>query len=116
MSVINLSYLNDLSGGDSTFVIEMIELFNDKIPGYLSSLEQNMQSQNWQEVRDIAHTIKPNIDYMGIDNLKEVVRKIERNAGDRNDLEEIPQLVDTMKKVCMEAIGELKGEAEKLKS
>ncbi|MCB0395916.1 MAG: Hpt domain-containing protein [Flavobacteriales bacterium] len=115
MPVTDLSYLNDLSGGDPAFVVEMIDLFNDKIPEYLQQLENHMLKQDWQEVKALAHTIKPNIDYMGIDNLKEVVRRIEKLAGEETETEEIPALLSKMKEVCSEAIQELRVEADKLR-
>jgi HPt (histidine-containing phosphotransfer) domain-containing protein len=93
---INLSYLKTISEGNDAFVIEMIEMFLNKTPQALEEMNECFKNQNWEELRQIAHKIKPSYAYIGLKDMQATLSIIET----WNDTEDELQLVtDMMKKV-----------------
>lgn len=57
----------------------MIGLFMETMPPAVLEMKQHLSDKNWAALGAVAHKIKPSIDTMGIDLLKEDIRSIERN-------------------------------------
>jgi hypothetical protein len=60
---------------------------------------QHIADQNWPSLGAVAHKIKPSIDTMGIDLLREDIRTLEKNGKDSINLEEIPGLMSKVELV-----------------
>lgn len=73
----NMAYLEDLSGGDHTLIMEMIQLFLRQTPGYLERLEDHIQEDDWPNTQSMAHHIKPTLAYMGAENMRKSLIRIE---------------------------------------
>jgi HPt (histidine-containing phosphotransfer) domain-containing protein len=87
---LDLSYLRDMSGNSIEFMIEMIDMFKQQTPLYISELEQALSQRDWSKVSSCAHKIKPTFAYVGRDDAKNHMQMIEHNARDLKDLEAIP--------------------------
>lgn len=66
---INLSYLDDVSNGDSSIKLSIIELFIDQIPEFENDFSTAFNSKNWKFLGQIAHKAKSSILYMGMNEL-----------------------------------------------
>jgi HPt (histidine-containing phosphotransfer) domain-containing protein len=109
---INLSYLKELSAGSNSFIIEMIDAFFEQIPKEIENLEHHLSNNDWQSLRGTAHKIKPSIAFMGIKELEPVIKLTEENAKNETNLEQLPNLISTIRTVCYDAMEELKKEKE----
>ncbi len=77
-SNINLDYLKQLSGGNDKFFIELIETFLDMTPKALEKMNQSLVQKQWDELRGIAHRIKPSYGYVGLKEIQILLTKIEK--------------------------------------
>lgn len=91
-----LSQLEELAGGDTDFVMSMIDTFLEHTPQQLSELKDNLSGGNLEQAGKLAHKIKPNIDLFGISDLTQDIRDVEQmgKAG-----EDSPELQEKVKKV-----------------
>ena len=76
---VDLSYLLNLSNGDTSFVAEIIATFITETPGALYMLQTCAQKQDWEACYKIAHQLKPNFAMLGMKILEEKVILIEAN-------------------------------------
>ncbi|MFM8432074.1 MAG: response regulator, partial [Bacteroidota bacterium] len=79
---INLTYLKQISDGNDAFIIEMIEMFLNKTPKALEEMNEHFKRQNWEELRQIAHRIKPSFTYIGLPDIQKALAEIERLTAD----------------------------------
>jgi PAS domain S-box-containing protein len=105
----NLAYLRSVSDFDDQFVIDMVKSFVEKTPRLLNDLEKAAEEENWQQVGSLAHKLKPNLTFMGIESLKHLVLDVELSGKDLQHLENLAEKVKTLSTRCREAIAELAG-------
>ena len=51
---LDLSYLNDISGGSAEFMIEMIDIFLEQTPLYFNDMAAAIQRKDWATVANVA--------------------------------------------------------------
>lgn len=88
---LDLSYLKDMSGDSAEFIIEMIDLFKVQTPVYIAELKQAVADKDWAKVSQSAHKVKPTFVYVGREDVKEFMQKIETNARDGKDLDQLSE-------------------------
>ncbi len=109
-TIVDLSYLKDISDNDEEFVKEMIQSFMENSPLMIAQIKQSAAKQDWEEVGKIAHKIKPSIVFMGINSIKDVVETIESNGMKHKNVDQIPDLIKKLEAACIQANEELKKE------
>lgn len=62
---VNLDYLNDLSGGDTEFIIEVIDMFLDVAPDSVKQLLVYEKSGNYTNIKSTVHKLKPTLQMLG---------------------------------------------------
>lgn len=77
---INLSYLVALCDGDDEFMNTIIASFVDEMPEILSLIQQKMQEGDWKTVGELAHKMKPSVQFVGMDSTLEKARSIEHQC------------------------------------
>lgn len=104
----NLSYLNEISGGDKDFILDMIQTFVNNSPNEISDLENLAETQKWEKLGESSHKFAPGLQFMGIVTLRPVINQIEEYAFDKKNLEKIPELLTRLKSECSLICEELK--------
>ncbi|QTN39559.1 Hpt domain-containing protein [Cryomorphaceae bacterium] len=89
----NLDQLKELSGGMEDFVKSMIDTFLEHTPNHVSEMNEALNQEDHVQVGQIAHKIKPSIDLLGIENMRDLVRQIERNGKDNDPQGDLKELV-----------------------
>jgi HPt (histidine-containing phosphotransfer) domain-containing protein len=87
---LDLSYLKDMCGDSTEFIIEMIDLFKVQTPLYMAELEQAVANKDWAKVSASAHKMKPTFVYVGREDAKEFMQSIEDNAKALKNLDQLP--------------------------
>jgi PAS domain S-box-containing protein len=103
----DLSMVQTIAGGDTSFVKRMVQLFLETVPPSMTDIQQDVEQQNWVNVSKLAHKMKATIDSMGITKIKDVVRAIETNGKKGEELDKIPGQVQEVVQVleaCMEQL------------
>ena len=62
----DLSYLVELAEGDETFIKEIITHFVESSPGFLHSMKESAMSGDHEKLRFAAHTLLPQLTFVGI--------------------------------------------------
>lgn len=97
---IDLTYLNEIAGGDAEFMIDMIDIFIEQTPLYSEQLIAAAEAKDWKTVGDIAHKIKPTLAFMGVNKAKEQMASIEQKARTETNVEDISGDFAEVKAVC----------------
>jgi HPt (histidine-containing phosphotransfer) domain-containing protein len=110
----DLTYLRGLAKGGNGFIIQMLNIYIQQTPGALERIENALKNKDWKALRFAVHKIKPSTMFVGLTEIKNDVPLLEDYAIEESHLDEIPGMVDKIKKVCTEAIPELQEELKKL--
>ena len=86
--------------------------FVEKTQTLINQLTSASEHENWPMVGSLAHKLKPNLAFMGIEELKSLVLDIELSGKDSQQLEALPAKIERLTSRCFEAIDELESELE----
>lgn len=89
----NLATIESIGGGSREFMRDMMQLFIETMPKLAEDMVNALQAQDWGTVKAVAHQVKPTMELMGIDSLRDDVVTIEKNTKSMTDLDIIPALV-----------------------
>lgn len=104
----DLSYLNEISGGDKDFILDMITDFVNNTPTVLAEVAKNINSNDWQNLYKAVHKFIPSFEFVGAEKVREALVKIEDYSKTQTNLNEIPYFYEQVKEYCNEVIVELK--------
>ena len=62
----DLNYLNTFAKGDPAIILKYIKLFLDSAPALLTGIEQALQTSDHGKLLSAIHTLKPQLQFMGI--------------------------------------------------
>lgn len=77
---LDLSYLREMSGDSTEFIVEMIDVFKEQTPLYIAEIRQAITNKDWVKVSNCAHKIKPTFAYLGRGDAKDHMQMIETVA------------------------------------
>lgn len=103
----DLSQLREISGGDSSFIKEILSLFVQSIPGSLHMINSALASNDLEAVGREAHKIKPSIDSLGILELYNVIRIVEREAKAGNPNGTLKDNVEKLNSILTVVVGQI---------
>ncbi|SEL58055.1 Hpt domain-containing protein [Parapedobacter koreensis] len=92
----NMDYLEDLSGGNTQLIKEILELFIKQTPPDIELLGSYIQQNDWEKVYRQAHHIKPTLAYVGANGMRQELQEIESLAKNGQDLDLIPEKFDVL--------------------
>lgn len=110
MNNIDLTYLNEISGGDKTFIREMLDLFANTTADEVELFDKHLAEGNYEAIGQLAHKMKAPIQMLGASELFEQVRSLELNGKQKTNLDTIPGMINDIKV----KIGNMKGEIENI--
>ncbi len=109
----DLTYLKGIANGSNAFIAQMLSIFIEQTPQVLVRMEKALKNKDWKSLRFVVHKMKPSIMFTGLSEIINDVPLLEEYAAEESHLDAIPALVDKIKKVCREAVVELKEELGK---
>lgn len=102
----DLTYLRQTFRDDESQIKRMIEIFIQQVNEAIEGIQTEYLANNLEKVSEIAHKIKPSIDNMGITELRNVTRFIEKTAKEKMKTQEldeqINQLIETLQVIVIE--------------
>lgn len=107
-SKINLDYLHEFSGGDKLFEKEMIELFISNSIIELDNIEEAIKNRQFKIIKTIAHKLKSSVLIVGLSMLEKPLLTLEADAATEANINNIEKNFIFVKKICLQAIEELK--------
>ncbi|MFV1883172.1 MAG: Hpt domain-containing protein [Balneola sp.] len=84
---IDLSYLEDITGGDKEMMLEMLNLFLEDIPSQVELIKTAVEEKNLKAVGTESHKLKPALQYVGFNEMYELVKELEiiGKSGDKHE-------------------------------
>lgn len=67
--IINLTYLESISDGDSDIIKELITIFIEQMPEFFKGFAESYDKSEWLKIAALAHKAKSSVLSMGIDEL-----------------------------------------------
>jgi CheY-like chemotaxis protein len=106
-AILDLTFLEETTGGDAELKTMLIEIILREAPDELAQMERLCHEQNWTRLGAIAHKFKSNITYMGLHSIADTIKNIQLYAEQRIHLDELPQMVQSVKALCEKGMTEL---------
>ena len=107
-SLTDLTFLQSFTGGNKDKIVKYINLFLQACPDQLGKMNGCLAEKDYPGLRAAAHTLKPQVIYMGMKKGEEQVKRIESMAGEQRDVEQLPALLSEFNQLCLSAMEELK--------
>ena len=100
----SLEKLRGISRGNEAFVQKMFLLFQQQTQVRLLEMEKAAAENNFLQVGEIAHKMKPGLETFCIDSLKESVRSLEKSAenSEEKNRVQLELIVSTLRRVLSE--------------
>jgi HPt (histidine-containing phosphotransfer) domain-containing protein len=105
--MVDLSFLKKFTKDDPIKMKRYISLYLDVAPKTFEEMQLNVQSGDWEQLRISAHSLKPQVDFMGISTLKEELIKIEE-AVKLNQLDNIENIFNKSHEISIDSVNLLR--------
>lgn len=105
--VTDMNFLNQFTGGNPEKQKKYIGMFLDNGPKLLQKIRLALQEQDYESLKVAAHSMKPQLSYMGVKEEVSNIFLIEQSAGQTAHQENLPQLVTQLERLCDKAFKEL---------
>lgn len=90
---IDTTQIDAISGGDLDFKIELVDIFLEQIPEFVSVMKSSLDDKNWELLAREAHTAKSSVLTFGMRNTGVVLKEIQLFA-ENLQFEKLPELVE----------------------
>ena len=94
----DLHYLRSLTGNENDKMAKYIRMFLTGAPISIQQMDLYSLSKDWSGVKQTAHALKPQLGYFGASGTEEILKEIERMAGEQVDLDKIPMQIENFRK------------------
>lgn len=109
--VTNQDFLRQFTGGKPDKMDKYIGMFLENGPNLLSKIEHALADNDYPALKIAAHSLKPQLSYMGVKEDVSHIFLIEQTAGESAHFDRLPELVNNLKIVCAKAFDELRAKA-----
>jgi signal transduction histidine kinase/DNA-binding NarL/FixJ family response regulator/HPt (histidine-containing phosphotransfer) domain-containing protein len=106
--VTDMQFLRQLTGGNNEKMQKYIGMFLDNAPKLLDSIDKGMENRDFPTVKIAAHSLKPQLSYMGVKEDVSKIFMIEQSAGSSAHFDSLPALIANLKRLCTKAFEELR--------
>ncbi len=108
MALTNLKYLRDITEGDNESMREIITLFIEQVPEFISNLKKHLAEQNYTALGNEAHKAKSSVMILGMTNLGQDLKSLQLATISKTKTETYAGHVDRFENQCLIAVEELK--------
>lgn len=106
--VTNMDFLKSFTSGKEEKMSKYKAMFMENGPRLLKNIDDGLQNKDYNAVKIAAHSLKPQLSYMGIKEEVSNIFLIEQTAGEPAHHDRLPVLTEHLRKVCNKAFEELK--------
>ena len=108
--IYSLDKINEMADGDNDFINSVISVFLEEVPQDLSSLESALENEDYQQVYQLAHKIKPNVDLLGMEQTRAAALEMETLGKSEANMAEIKNIFPSLKKDIDQVVAELRND------
>lgn len=106
--VTDMNFLNQFTGGSSEKKHKYIGMFLENGPRLLNTIKEALVNKDYERLKVAAHSMKPQLSYMGVKEEVSNIFLIEQTAGEVAHRDRLPALVAQLELLCTKAFEELK--------
>jgi response regulator RpfG family c-di-GMP phosphodiesterase len=106
--VTDMKFLKQFTGNNNDKMHKYIGMFLDNAPRQLQTIDTAIASGDYNTIKLTAHSLKPQLAYMGVKEEYSNILLIEQTAGEKGQHVRLPELIKTLKLICIKAFDELK--------
>lgn len=114
MPVTDLSFLKTFTNGDAVKMKKYIGMFLQGAPHMITQMDDCYSSGNWESLKVTAHSLKPQVGYMGMKQLEQTIKDIEYMATHETERIQLREKMDYFKGECAKACEELNAVLQQL--
>ncbi|MGF1637673.1 MAG: response regulator, partial [Cyclobacteriaceae bacterium] len=85
-STIDLTYIKEMSNGRPEFAKDMIKLFLNNVPSQLDLMKKAIQNRDYLQIKNLAHSLKSNMNYYGLHTARSWLIDIEQLAVEEGSI------------------------------
>jgi signal transduction histidine kinase/DNA-binding response OmpR family regulator len=111
LTLTDLKTINTIANNNPLKIKKFIQLFLDNAPLLLKQIEDSLLTNNYEQIKLSAHSLKSQLNYMGVTEEHSKVFALEKAAIDLNSQPQLPEMVAQFSKVCHQVFDELKSKA-----
>jgi HPt (histidine-containing phosphotransfer) domain-containing protein len=82
---INTEYLDSVSGGDPSIIIEIVNLFKEQSVEILEEMKSHLEARNYKLLGLLAHKAKSSVSIMGMNDLAVMLKTFELQAREEKE-------------------------------
>jgi PAS domain S-box-containing protein len=113
---IDLTYLKKQAKNNPELIMEMIAIYLKQTPPLIDQMKQGLHDKDWDSVYTAAHKLIPSFYIMGMHkDFEATARKIQEYTYTKKHLNEVPEMVLQLERVCSKACEELEKELNLIK-
>lgn len=106
--VTDMTFLKTFTGGNMEKQQKYVGMFLVNAPKLLDSMDRALAAKDYQAVKIAAHSLKPQLSYMGVKEDVSNIFLIEQSAGATAHYDTLPQLIVNLHRLCDKAFEELR--------
>lgn len=103
----DLTNLNTISGGNEAFIKKMLAIFCEQTPQMMQEMQEAFTTNELEKMGALAHKIKPSIDNLAINSLKQVIRDIEAAGKGKLTTDDLPSQLQLCQDVVVKVIAQM---------
>ncbi len=108
LEYVNLEYIETMSAGDEAIVKELVEVFIDQVPEFITEMKDLYEKKDWTNLGMLAHKAKSSIAIMGMDDLAAMLKEFELDAKSAKSPEKYAGYIERFIDETTHAVEELK--------
>jgi signal transduction histidine kinase/CheY-like chemotaxis protein/HPt (histidine-containing phosphotransfer) domain-containing protein len=110
--VTDLTFLENFTKGDLQKQKKYIQLYLDNAPNSLRQAKQAFEKLDYETVKINVHSLKSQLNYMGVKEQSSGVQATEKACVDASMLDKLPNMLLNLEKICEQSFVELKEKIE----
>jgi len=107
-NTIDLTYLKEISGGDNSFIKEMLELYVNTTATEAVLFNELLAKQDYEGIGHLAHKMKAPIQMLGANELFNIMRSLEQYGKESSHIADMPGFISRITTLVDESIVEIK--------
>jgi Signal transduction histidine kinase len=106
--VTDMNFLRQFTNGNPDKMSKYIGMFLENGPRLLKNMAEALDTKDYQAIKIAAHSMKPQLSYMGVKEDVSHVFLTEQSAGESAHFDRLPDLIKNLNRVCEKAFEELR--------
>ncbi len=106
--VTDMHFLKQFTKNDLEKQRKYISMFLENAPKLVTQLHEGLESKNYEMIKVAAHSLKPQLSYMGVIEDVSHIFLLEQSSGEKAHYNVLPELIGNVTSVCEKSFEELK--------